>query len=60
MLAILVGVALLVTVIVGLAYKRKSYWKDRGAKGPEPALFWGNLDVLGNPVETQQGPIYYQ
>ncbi|KAI6206229.1 putative cytochrome P450 CYP13A8 [Aphelenchoides besseyi] len=38
-----------VVFVVGLFWKHKDYWKSRGIKGPEPALFVGSILQLGDP-----------
>lgn len=60
MFLLLVVVSLLIALVFGAAFRRKNYWKSRGVKGPEPVVFLGNLDVLGNPVDTQQPQVYHK
>lgn len=59
MLLLLVIVSVLFAIALGLAWKRKAYWKERGVIGPEATLLLGNLDELGNQVNTQQ-PVILQ
>jgi hypothetical protein len=54
MFLLLVVFGLLAALAIGMAWKRKNYWKERGVGGPGPILFWGNLDLLGNQVDNQQ------
>jgi hypothetical protein len=60
MFLLLAVVGLVLAIVVGAAFRRKGYWKNRGVKGPEPALFLGNLDVLGNPVDNQHPLILHR